>query len=294
VSRSKSFEYFIIFLLTAISGSLFSVIKIALQSFTPWQLILVRFLPTVPVFAAICWYSREKFRLLNRADWAKLFAAGLFGTVIHNLALNTGQTHVGAGIAALMDALNPPAIFLLAVIFRAEHVKKYFVLGMILAFAGVAVLTLSRGGLGIDQTTATGVAILMIGPVSWGVYTILLADVIPKLGFFTAPAACVLSGAVVLLPLAPFSFPHGLPAGYAPWLCAASLAVFSTITAFVMWAWLLQRRGASRTGIIEYLNVIWGLALATLALHESLTWQMILGAGLILSGVAITRRRTIP
>jgi drug/metabolite transporter (DMT)-like permease len=294
MKTGKAFEYFVILLLTAIWGSAFSIIKVALGYFTPWQLILARFLPTVPVFAWICWSARDKFRNLDGRDWLKLIAAGLAGVVAYNLALNTGQTRVGAGMASLVIALNPPTILLLAVIFRGERVRQNFLLGMAAAFVGVAVLSLSRNGLGIDQTTLSGVAVILFCPVTWSAYTILLADLVPKLGIFVAPAASVLVGTVMLLPSLPTSFPNGLPTGWAPWLCAGSLALLSTIVAFTFWAWLLEKRGAARTGFVVYLNVLWGLLTAIAVLGEEFTWQMTLGAALILSGVAIARRKQIP
>jgi drug/metabolite transporter (DMT)-like permease len=277
-------------LLTAIWGSAFSVNKVALQFFTPWQLILARFIPTLPVFAWISWRARRSFSRLTRSDWLKLIGSGFFGVLAYNYALNTGQMYVGAGITSTIIGLNPPVILVLAVLFRGEKVRWIIVPGMLVSFLGVAVLSLSRHGLGIEKTTLTGLSYILFLPICWGVYTILQADLVPKLGALTAPAAAVIIGTVILLPSVPASFPNGLPSGWAPWLCAGSLALFPTIIAFILWAWLLLRRGAARTGVVVYLNVFWGLLTAIIFLGEQLTWQLAAGAILILVGVAIARR----
>ncbi len=291
MKSEKRTEYLLILLLTIISGSLFSVVKAGLHYFTPFQLILVRFLPTIPIFFWICWKARNLFKTLTTGDWLKIGAAGLFGTIVHNLSINYGQTHVGAGIASLMDAMNPPAILLLAIIFRHERVGWNFYFGIIIAFIGVFVLTLTKTGFGFDQTTSTGVLILLIAPVTWAIYTILLADIIPKVGVTQAPAACVLAGSILLLPTTPFAFHDGFPSGWMPWFCLGMLSLLSTVTAFTIWSWLLKRRGAAHTGIIEYLNVIWGVTFAITLMGETLTWQMVLGAILILAGVAMTQKK---
>jgi drug/metabolite transporter (DMT)-like permease len=293
---TKSLEYGIILVLTAIWGSAFSLVKIALLDFTPWQLILARFFPTVPIFAVICWYARKRFASLVWSDWVKLVGAGASGIVFYNFALNTGQTIVGASIAAIVIALNPPVILLLAVIFRGERVKRKFILGMAVSFIGVSLLSLSRDGFAIDHNALRGIGYILFCPLTWGTYTILQADLVPKLGPFATPAASVLAGCLLLLPSLPNSFPNGLPVGWIPWLCALSLGLLSTVVAFSLWAWLLQHRGAARTGIVVYLNVVWGVLTATLLLGEDFTLPMALGALLIILGVVITRhaRRVKP
>jgi len=289
VSKSRKLEYAAILLLTAIWGSAFAFIKIALQTFTPSQLIFARFVPTLPVFAFMAFWYRADLKKLAWPDWVKLAVAGLFASTIYNIALNTGETKVGAGLASLVIALNPAVILLGAFFVHGERVKVSFLGGMALSFVGVFILTLARNGIGFDRNALSGIVVILLCPVSWATYTILLHDVLDRCGAMAATSAASTIGILTMLPFAPMAFPNGVPYDFNGWMCALFLGIFSTVIGFTIWTWLLQKRGAARTGMVVYLNVVWGLLFAGLILGEVITWQTASGAFLILAGVAASR-----
>ena len=290
MNQHRRVEYAAILFLTAIWGSAFAFIKIAVDTFTPGQLTLARFIPTLPIFLWIAYRYRSQLRLLRKSDWIKLGAAGICATSIYNLGLNTGETHVGAGLASLVISLNPAFILLGALIVRGERVKSRFMVGMIVSFIGVFILTLVRNGLGFDKTALSGIVFILLCPLSWAAYTTLIHGVVERTGVMAATAAASVIGTITMLPALPFAFRDGIPTDQNAWLCVGFLGLFSTVIGFTIWSWLLQRRGAARTGMVVYLNVVWGLLFAGLILGERITWQTGSGALLILTGVAIARR----
>lgn len=236
------------------------------------------------------YHYRKRLRGLTKIEWLKLSIAGIAATTLYNLALNNGETHVGAGLASLVISLNPAFIIIGAYFMRGDRISKRFFMGLLISFVGVFVLTLARNGIGFDRTALSGISFILLCPFSWGLYTTLLHDAIDRVGVMAATAASSTIGIVTMLPAIPFAFDQSIPTNFIGWSCALYLGIFSTVIGYTIWSWLLQRRGAARTGMVVYLNVVWGLLFAGLFLGEVMTWQTVFGAILILSGVAVARR----
>jgi drug/metabolite transporter (DMT)-like permease len=102
-------------------------------------------------------------------------------------------------------------------------------------------------------------------------------------------AAALVSGSVLLAPLAIYLWPHhAIAAG--SWVSAILLGVLCTGTAFVIYYRLVARVGAPRTSTMTYLIPLFGVIWAWLILGEPLTVSMALAGALILAGVALSQR----
>jgi drug/metabolite transporter (DMT)-like permease len=103
----------------------------------------------------------------------------------------------------------------------------------------------------------------------------------------TLAAGGQLVSALVLLPLALFTWPAQLPSTQA-WACALLMGLFSTALALTVFFHLLQKEGVTRTIAVTYLIPVFGLLWGYLLLDETLTPTMMAGAALVLLGVALT------
>lgn len=290
ISKLKRKEYLVILFLTLIWGSAFSFIKVALETFTPFQLVLARFLPVLPIFLVSIYYYRLELSTISKKDWMLLTIGGFFAVVGYSIALFTGQSYAPASIASLVISLNPPTIIAGAILLRGEKVSKFFLIGVLVAFIGMIILSMSRERIGFDINMVTGIVILLGCPISWGAYTLLLTNVVKRLPPILASSLSVVIGSIMLLPTIPFAFREGVPQFGIGWIYALYLGIFSTYLGYIFWNWLLLKRGAARTGIIVYLNTLWGVLLAIIWLEEPMTWQIMIGAGCILLGVAVAKR----
>src|SRR6266705_1352912 len=102
--------------------------------------------------------------------------------------------------------------------------------------------------------------------------------------------ANLVSGTVMLAPLAIYNWPHH-PIGAASWASALLLGVLCTGVAFVFYYRLIARVGAPRTSTVTYLIPLFGVIWAWLILGEPLTLTMALAGALILAGVALSQSR---
>jgi drug/metabolite transporter (DMT)-like permease len=106
--------------------------------------------------------------------------------------------------------------------------------------------------------------------------------------------------------LAPFSLAiEGAPAlnlSAKAWLAWLTLGVVNTGLASVVYYWLIQRVGSVRSSLVTYIIPTVGLLLGATVLGEELGLNALLGAALIVVGVAIVAsgfrlgllRRTLP
>jgi drug/metabolite transporter (DMT)-like permease len=103
-----------------------------------------------------------------------------------------------------------------------------------------------------------------------------------------APATGQLvTGALVLLPLAVLQFPQKTPS----WLAlgaVSTLAILGTAAASLMYYWLLSRVGATKSLLVTYLLPGFALVWGALFLHEAITLTAILGLAMVLLGISVT------
>ncbi|MDQ0463935.1 O-acetylserine/cysteine efflux transporter [Caulobacter ginsengisoli] len=167
-----------------------------------------------------------------------------------------------------------------------ETMPRAAILGMIVAFAGVAFMTLDPKG-GADLPA---ICIGVVASALWALATVLMrrtTTVRPlKLQALTS-----LAGAPVLLGASAFFEPHVVEraahASLFVWGLVVWAAVASTIGATALLFWLVQRREAGRVTPWFLLTPLVSCTFGVLMLHDRLSVQLVLGGGATLVGVAL-------
>ena len=62
--------------------------------------------------------------------------------------------------------------------------------------------------------------------------------------------------------------------------------------AYILYYFILRNWGATRTTLVTYVIPIVGVAAGVIFLNEQMTWQLIIGGLLILSGIALANWRS--
>ena len=74
------------------------------------------------------------------------------------------------------------------------------------------------------------------------------------------------------------------------WLAIIYMGVLCSAVAFLVWNWALTRIEASQVGVYVYIEPVVTVLLASIFLSEALTWPVVIGGGVVLSGVAAVGR----
>ena len=284
--------YFLL-LLTALAWSAnFVIAKEALRELPPLALLFLRVLfSTLLLLALYFGLRRHRRERLTAADWRRFGWLGLFGIALNQTGFTVGIHYTSVGHSALIISLTPIFVLLLATRMKLESFTHLKVLGMSLAFAGVAVLTLEHG-LNSRSPTLLGDLITLGGSLAFTVYTVTGKQVAVRYDTLTLNTFMYLAGASIVLPLTGWQLAtvDWTSVSWRGWLGALYMAAVASVAAYLMFFYALRRLSASRVVVFSYLQPVLATLLAVLWLHEPVTVHLAAGGSLVLLGVYLTER----
>ena len=137
-------------------GLSFVATKIALQSFTPFCLIFLRFSAAALFFGLLLF--RKSAPLIHRATFKKIFLLALFQPGLYFFFETYGLKYTSATKTSLIIATIPVVVMLFSIIFLKEKVRIVNVAGIFISLLGIAILIF--GG-----SAHTAVAQMMLGDI---------------------------------------------------------------------------------------------------------------------------------
>ena len=268
-------------MITFIWGVNFVVIKLSVQEAPPLLVAALRFaLAAVP---AVFFIPRPNMR------WQIFVGYGVaVGVVQFGLLYLAIQLGLGAGLASLLMQMQAFFTAILAAFLLRERLPANQIMGITLAFAGMAVI----GLLADHHTSVAGLVLVLIAAFGWAVSNILVKS---------AGQANMLSLVVwsALIPPIPLTLMTGLTSGWASigqtlthsgpgfWAAVAFMGYFNTVLGFGVWNWLIQQHGASKVAPLSLLVPVFGLLSSALYFQESFPPLKVLGAVLVFVGLIV-------
>ncbi len=284
------------FILAAVFwGTSYLWIKIALEEIGPFTLVAIRLFFAVLGLVAVLLVTRAKIPR-SRKTLTTLFIQSLLSPAIPFMLISWGETRVDSSVAAVLNGSVPLLTIWAAHLFLPDEkitVPKF--LGLLGGCAGV--LVLFGGGLsreGILSGNWLGQLAVLLACVLYAYSTVHSRSRLRNLSpvvqatvvmFF----ADVVSWLAVPLDAGPFIFPHRPMT----WLALVWMGLFGTCAAFLFYFHLLNKWGAARTSLVNYLVPMVGLLLGVVFRDEKADWHLIVGALLILSGVAVANYKAM-
>src|SRR3954451_11415153 len=206
-------------------ASAFVAIRHLAGTFGPGSLSLGRPLGASPCLGAVA-LSRGLPRPTGR-QWLSIVTIGVLWFGIYNVALNAGERHVDAGTAVMLIQVSPVLVALLAATFLHESFTRYLVIGLALAFGGVALIATASGGSSGDRSVL-GVALCLLAAVVYSISLVLQKPLVAKLPAIQVTWLACTVGAVVCLPFLGDLIDQARDAPVSSSLWLAYLGVFPT------------------------------------------------------------------
>lgn len=284
-------------LLGMIWGGSFFFARVAVAHVPPATLALLRVLIAALVLHL---YLAGRFDLYAtlRARWRQFLVLGLLNNAVPHLLIFLGQTEIGAGLAAILNATTPIFTVLIANrLTEDEKLSPEKIAGCLVGLFGTAVLIGPRA---LAPFTGGG------GPPLW-------ALVLPVLAAFSyglattygkrfrgvaAPVAAagqLTASTLILLPVAllldaPWTLPFP-PASVV--LSVLALALLSTAYGYILYFRIMAAAGATNTSLVTLLVPPSAILAGMLFLGERITPLGFLGMALVLIGLVILDGRVI-
>ncbi|WP_456318837.1 EamA family transporter [Deinococcus rhizophilus] len=268
-------------LITFIWGVNFVVIKWSVAEASPLLVAALRF--AVAAFPAVLLVPRP--RLSARILWGYGLAVGVVQFGLLYLAVQLGMS---AGVASLLMQTQAFFTALLAARFLGERITPPQMLGMALAFGGMAVIGTASGG----DVTPIGLGLTLVAALGWAVSNLLVR----ASGGANVFALVVWSSLIAPLPLAGLAvLTEGWSAvvgtltgsGATFWAAVLFMGLGNTVLGFGVWSLLIQRHGAARIAPLSLLVPVFGMLASAVFYREAFPALKLLGAGLVLAGLVL-------
>jgi len=234
-----------------------------------------------------------------RANWKTMLVLGAIGVGTHNGLAYLGLNYTTATNGVILNSFIPVMIVTLSWLFLRERMSSMQILGVGISLAGVFAI-LAQGSLATVAAFRWNVGDLcvILSMALWAVYTILLRfrpAGLHALSFLFVVAA-VGDLCVAPLWLAEMAFGRHLLWTWTNVAALFSVALFSSVLAYIFWNRGVEAVGANVAGLFVHLMPVFGVILAWLFLDERMLAFHLAGIALILTGIWLTthfRRRPI-
>jgi drug/metabolite transporter (DMT)-like permease len=263
---------------------------VASGAYSPGQLSAARLLVASLLLGVLVAF-RGGIRVPERRDWSAFFALGLTGQMLYQLLLNTGERTVDGGTASLLVSTAPMLAAVAAVAFLGERMTALGWIGTAVAFAGAATIAISSGA---SMHGGAGVLLVVLATCLWATFLVLQKTIAHRYNPIELTAWPMWIGAALLLPFAG-GLPHVIVA--APLAATASvlwLGVFSSVAAFLTWAYALRRLDVTVATSALYAVPVAAFLIGVVFLHEMPPASALLGGVLAIAGVATVQLKGRP
>ena len=281
--------FWLLVMLTLWSGN-YVAGKIALRTLDPITLVCLRLQLAAFLMLAIYFTRRERQPLKLRDSWPFLYL-GFFGVVVNQGLFTVGLNYTTSDHSAVLIAIGPIIILLLARALKLEAFTVAKVVGMAISFVGVYLLETEQGS-PAHSPLLMGDIITFGGVIGFSVYAVLGKRVAGQYDSIAMNTFNCVAAALLLLPLTIRQCIHLAwhSVALSGWLGMAYMAVGSSVAAYTIFYWVLRYMTASRVGAVSYFQPVIVILLSMAFLGERPSRMLLEGTALVLLGVFLAER----
>ena len=279
-------------LLALLWGGSFLFMRISVPEFGPMAMVEIRVAVAAAVLVPLL--LRQHRAGVLTANWRGLAFVGIANSAIPFTLFAYAMLTVTSGFGAILNSAAPLFGAVVAFIWLRERLPWIRMAGLVIGFAGVALLVWGKPTFAVGGD-AWAIVAAIAASLSYGfspTYMKLKLGHVPPLAIATGSQ---IVAAIVVAPLAIAFWPSVNPSLVA-WLSAIALGVGCTGLAYILYFRLIRNIGPTRAIAVTFLIPGVGMLYGVVFLGERVTLGMIVGCAVILFGTAmamgIVRRAT--
>ena len=257
----------------------FVIAKPAMEYFPPYLLMGMRF--TIPALILVWWFPIPKGLFLD------LFKVSFIGNTLQYGLTYNGLNIIDASSAVLLIQLEVPFGILIAFFLLKEIPSIKNIIGLVIAFFGVFILT----GAPNLEGKYFGVLLTLSGAFTWSLGAVMAKPLSKKIGAFALMTwLAVFSGPMLILISVIVNgnpIQYILFANFNSWLTVLYLGFFMQPAAYGAWYYVLSKYPVNKVMPVLLLLPITGLITAIFLLGEDPPKQVFLGGTVIVLGVGM-------
>ncbi len=281
--------YIILLIQSLIASGSYIIAKVIVRDIDPVAITFFRSLIAASGFIAISLIYRLKYKF-DKKDFKFIFILSLITVTINQYLFFFGIKYTTPSNAALLYAATPTLVLLISYYKFGEKLTFRKGTGVAIAFLGIVVVIFERG-IDFSSEYLFGNLIILIGVISWAIYTAYGRGLVLKYGAMQVSSITLILGAFLFLPFgiagtANFDF-NILKISHISGLLY--LGFGTSITAYFLWYYALGKIEASKVAIFANLQPILTTIFAVLLLDQIITTNFIVGGIIAISGVILTQ-----
>lgn len=268
-------------------GSTYLAIRVGVRpgsGFTPFMLGSLRTLTAAAILLAWGALTHQRMRPTRRELVTLVGAGGLLWVAGNGLVM-VGEQRVDSSLAALMVASVPLWAAVIEAIIDRKMPSLLLISSLLIGIGGIAVLSMPVFLKGV-QADATAVLVIVFTSICWAGGTVFQSRNRVALAPQVNSGYQTLFGSLGFVAMALFlrePLPHPVLSAWAAW---AYLVLFGSVLAFTSFTQALRLLPTKVVTTYSYVNPVIAVILGWLILREPVTIWTVLGAGLVLLGVA--------
>jgi drug/metabolite transporter (DMT)-like permease len=237
---------------------------------------------------------------LRRPSWptrrqlVPVLVSGVLWFGVYNLALNAAERDVDAGTASMLVNVAPILVAILGGLFLHEGFPPRLLIGCLIAFGGVAVISVATTGDSPSSGTIVGILLCFVSAAVYSISITVQKPVLASVPALTVTWIACLTGFVVCLPFLPQLASEAAVADPVSLAWLLYLGLFPTSVAFTLWAYALGRSTAGRLGSLTYLVPAVAIFIGWLLLAEVPAPLSFVGGAIAIAGVIVARSKPRP
>ena len=288
-SPIQAADILIFILLASIWGASFMFTRIASPEFGAFAFASLRLgLAALVLFPILIMAGNWKY--LRDDLWLIAFIS-VFNSALPFVMFAYATLYLEAGLTSVLNSFVPMLSGLIAHLYFKDYLSRSQQAGLIIGIIGVGVLMMDKMGFG--NNTILPLSACLVACLSYAVSANLtkrkLSHVPPKV----LAASTMLVSGTLLIPFGVVTWPDSNPSLTA-WGAVIAVAVISTALAYLLFFRLIKNIGPTRTVSVTLLIPIFGIFWGALLLDEPITWTIILGTLIIVTGAYLSLSLKLP
>ncbi|MBF0228159.1 MAG: EamA family transporter [Desulfamplus sp.] len=283
--------YIKLFLTAVLWGGTFIAGKVIAGTGNPLSLSFVRFAIASIFLIAITRHIEGSLPSVDRKQIVPLLLLGATGVFSYNIFFFYALNYIQAGKASLIIANNPILISLLSAIIFKERLDAIKCVGILLSVTG-AIVVISDGHITelFDMGLGKGEILTFGCVISWVAYSLIGKQVMGGLSPLVSVCYSSVAGTVMLFfpVLIHGSFSEILHYNGIVWFNLFYLAFFGTVVGFLWYYEGIKKIGAMKSSVFINFVPVSAIIFSYFMLNEPVGKSLLIGAGLVISGVFLT------
>jgi drug/metabolite transporter (DMT)-like permease len=268
-------------------ASTFTVFKVAWRDVDPVAFTAVRFAVMVVLSFVLLAGSRRRTPP-RREDLPALLASGLTGFFLYQMGFVLGLDRTSALASAILISTHPIFSVVFAWLLGRDRPGPVEAVGVAVGFAGVAVFLRAWEAFAAARP---GDVLSLGAAAAFGAYGVVTKPLSARYSSRELLAyGLAVGGVLVALVGAPAAAAQDWgEVSLRSWAILAYAVVGPVYLAYGLWNWAIHRRGVARTVGYGFLVPVVAGAMAVVVLGEGIRAEQVLGAALVVAGLAVAR-----